>query len=128
MYKMSTSSNQSRPRIHANTASGNDLPTNRKAKQLSAARRDKKRVADRVCQQKARARTKNRIAELESMVAELTNDSGNDLCKRLMEQLDQSRAECLALKRKLAVIASLARSDGEEGREIQSSEEHNGEF
>ncbi|OAG40233.1 hypothetical protein AYO21_05516 [Fonsecaea monophora] len=92
----------------------------RKPKQISDKRRDKKRVADRHCQRQARARTKNKIAELESLVAHLTSQSGNEICRELREQLESARTECRSLKRKLATIYSLAQINLEE----ESDERH----
>ncbi|OCT49686.1 hypothetical protein CLCR_07396 [Cladophialophora carrionii] len=83
-------------------------------RQISDKRRDKKRVADRLCQRQARARTKNKIAELEALVAHLTSQSGNEIYRELKDELEKSRAESQSLRRKLATIASIARN-GDEG-------------
>ncbi|OAL30747.1 hypothetical protein AYO22_01367 [Fonsecaea multimorphosa] len=102
-------------------------PPSRKPKQISDKRRDKKRVADRHCQRQARARTKNKIAELESLVAHLTSQSGNEVCRELREQLEIARTESRSLKRKLATIYSLAHinpDDVSEGRLDVAEKEH----
>ncbi|EXJ61684.1 hypothetical protein A1O7_02113 [Cladophialophora yegresii CBS 114405] len=93
--------------IHLQTSS-------HRPRQISDKRRDKKRVADRLCQRQARARTKNKIAELEALVAHLTSQSGNEIYKELKDELEKSRAESSSLRRKLATIASIARI-GDEG-------------
>lgn len=80
----------------------------RRPRQISEKRRDKKRIADRICQRQARARTKNKIAELESLVAHLTSQSGNEISRDLRDELEKSRAENGSLRRKLATISSLA--------------------
>ncbi|OAP58539.1 hypothetical protein AYL99_07629 [Fonsecaea erecta] len=97
-------------------------PPGRKPKQISDKRRDKKRVADRHCQRQARARTKNKIAELESLVAHLTSQSGNEVCRELREQLESARTEIRSLKRKLATISSLAQVNVDEVSEEQTDD------
>ncbi|KIW89149.1 uncharacterized protein Z519_10001 [Cladophialophora bantiana CBS 173.52] len=107
-------------------------PSSRKPKQISDKRRDKKRVADRHCQRQARARTKNKIAELESLVAHLTSQSGNEVCRELREQLETARTECRSLRRKLATIYSLAQinldEDSEAARPDDATEKEGADF
>ncbi|KAK5051343.1 hypothetical protein LTR84_002995 [Exophiala bonariae] len=86
----------------------------KRSSQMSDKRREKKRIADRICQREARARNKNKIAELESLVTHLTSLSGNEVYGELKQQLEESRAECRSLKQKLATILSIAQINGTE--------------
>lgn len=92
---------------------------NKKARQISDERREKKRVADRLCQRQARARKKDKIAELESLVTHLTSLSGNEVYRELREQLEETRTECKSLKQKLATILSIAQINGDRTSDVQ---------
>lgn len=100
----------------------------RRASQISEKRRDKKRVADRLCQRQARARTKNRIAELEALVSNLTSQSGNEICRDLRAQLDRSRAECHSLQRRLVTISSIAQAHVGDEPETLHGQMNNGRW
>src|ERR1700712_1862829 len=70
----------------------------------TAARRAKKREQDRRCQRMARERTKNRIAQLEGIVADLKQQGTSKQEQALWKQRDELAAERDALAQTLRTI------------------------